>query len=114
MALVMVGVILVGSGILIDVFNVSEALGALLRRANRGAGRPVLKTAISYPMDKRFRTGMTVAMFALILFMVTLISMLQGLQASSLNSFVQQQSDCYDVIAYPKSDGEIPHFRQCP
>src|SRR2546422_5533619 len=52
-AFVMVGVILVGSGILIAVFNVSEALRALLRRANRGAGRPVLKTAVSYPTDKR-------------------------------------------------------------
>src|SRR3989454_1131217 len=102
----------VGSGILVAVFNVSEALRAVLRRANRGAGRPVLKTAISYPMDKRFRTGMTVAMFALILFMVTLISMLQGLQAASLNSFVQQQSGGYDVIAYTTSYGEIPNFRQ--
>src|SRR5213594_3992837 len=110
-AFVMVGVILVGSGILIAVFNVSEALRAVLRRANRGAGRPVLKTAISYPMDKRFRTGMTVAMFALILFMVTLISMLQGLQAASLNSFVQQQSGGYDVIAYTTTYGEIPNFR---
>src|SRR5437867_500763 len=111
-AFVMVGVILVGSGILIAVFNVSEALRAVLRRANRGAGRPVLKTAVSYPMEKRFRTGMTVAMFALILFMVTLISMLQGLQAASLDSFVQQQSGGYDVIAYTTSYGEIPNFRQ--
>src|SRR3989454_593282 len=100
------------AGILVALFNVSEALRAVLRRANRGAGRPVLKTAISYPMDKRFRTGMTVAMFALILFMVTLISMLQGLQAASLNSFVQQQSGGYDVIAYTTSYGEIPNFRQ--
>src|SRR5437870_2464983 len=76
------------------------------------AGRPVLKTAISYPMDKRFRTGMTVAMFALILFMVTLISMLQGLQAASLDSFVRQQSGGYDVIAYTTAYGEIPNFRQ--
>src|SRR2546425_1096419 len=111
-AFVMTGVILVGSGIVIAVFNVSEALRALLRRANRGAGRPVLKTAVSYPMDKRFRTGMTVAMFALILFMVTLISMLQGLQASSLESFVQQQSGGYDVIAYTTTYSEIPNFRE--
>jgi putative ABC transport system permease protein len=110
-AFVTTGVILVGSGIVIAVFNVSEALRALLRRANRGAGRPVLKTAVSYPMDKRFRTGMTVAMFALILFMVTLISMLQSLQASSLESFVQQQSGGYDVIAYTTTYGEIPNFR---
>lgn len=110
-AFVMTGIILVGSGILIAVFNVSEVLRALLRRASRGNGRPVLKTAISYPMEKRFRTGMTVAMFALILFMVTLISMVQGLQASSLDTFVRQQSGGYDVIAYTTSYGEIPNFR---
>src|SRR5207245_1496237 len=111
-AFVLTGVILVGSGILIAVFNISEALRALLRRANRGAGRPVLKTAISYPMDKRFRTGMTVAMFALILFLVTLISMLQRLQASSLDSLVRQQSGGYDVIAYTTGYGEFPKFGQ--
>jgi putative ABC transport system permease protein len=110
-AFVMTGIILVGSAILIAVFNVSEALRGLLRRANRGAGRPVLSTAVSYPTEKRFRTGMTVAMFALILFMVTLISMVQGLQASSLDSFVRQQSGGYDVIAYTTSYGEIPNFR---
>jgi len=111
-AFVMTGIILVGSGILIAVFNVSEVLRALLRRASRGAGRPVLTTAVSYPTEKRFRTGMTVAMFALILFMVTLISMVQGLQASSLTTFVRQQSGGYDVIAYTTSYGEIPNFRQ--
>src|SRR5213595_888481 len=111
-AFVMTVIILVGSAILIAVFNVSEALRSLLRRANRGAGRPVLSTAVSYPAEKRFRTGMTVAMFALILFMVTLISMVQGLQASSLDTFVRQQSGGYDVIAYTTSYGEIPNFRQ--
>jgi len=111
-AFVMTGIILVGSGILIAVFNVSEVLRALLRRASRGVGRPVLTTAVSYPTEKRFRTGMTVAMFALILFMVTLISMVQGLQASSLDTFVRQQSGGYDVIAYTTSYGEIPNFRQ--
>src|SRR3989454_2294670 len=111
-AFVMTGIILVGSSILIAVFNVSEVLRIFLRRASRGAGRPVLMTAISYPAEKRFRTGMTVAMFALILFMVTLISMVQGLQASSLDTFVRQQSGGYDVIAYTTSYGEIPNFRQ--
>src|SRR3989449_2084364 len=111
-AFVMPGVILVGPGILFAVFNVSEVLRIFLRRASRGAGRPVLMTAISYPAEKRFRTGMTVAMFALILFMVTLISMVQGFQASSLDTFVRQQSGGYDVIAYTTSYGEIPNFRQ--
>ncbi len=111
-AFVMTGVILVASAILIAVFNVSEVLRALLRRASRNAGRPVLRTAVSYPMEKRFRTGMTIAMFALILFMVTLISMVQGLQQSSLDTFVEQQSGGYDVIAYTTTYGEIPEFRR--
>ena len=111
-AFVMTGLILVGSAILIAVFNVSEVSRALLRRASRDRGRPVLRTAVSYPMDKRFRTGMTIAMFALIMFMITLISMVQGLEQSSLNQFVAQQSGGYDVVAYTTTYGEIPNFRQ--
>src|SRR5207249_10813726 len=104
--------ILVGSGILIAVFNVREVLRALLRRASRGAGRPVLTTAVSYPTEKRSRTGMTVAMFALILFMVPLISMVQGLQASGLDPFVRRQSGGYDVIAHTTSSAESPTSRR--
>jgi len=111
-AFVMTGLILVGSAILIAVFNVSEVSRALLRRASRERGRPVLRTAVSYPMDKRFRTGMTIAMFALIMFMITLISMVQGLEQSSLNQFVAQQSGGYDVVGYTTTYGEIPNFRQ--
>ena len=108
---VMTGLILVGSAILIAVFNVSEVARVLLRRASRDRGRPVLRTAVSYPMDKRFRTGMTIAMFALIIFMITLISMVQGLEQSSLNQFVAQQSGGYDIVGYTTTYGEIPNFR---
>ena len=108
---VMTGLILVGSAILIAVFNVSEVSRLLLRRASRDRGRPVLRTAVSYPMDKRFRTGMTIAMFALIIFMITLISMVQGLEQSSLNQFVAQQSGGYDIVGYTTTYGEIPNFR---
>ncbi len=111
-AFVTTGLILVGAAILIAVFNVSEVSRALLRRASRDRGRPVLRTAVSYPMDKRFRTGMTIAMFALIMFMITLISMVQGLEQSSLNQFVAQQSGGYDIVGYTTTYGEIPDFRQ--
>jgi putative ABC transport system permease protein len=110
-AFVMTGLILVGSAIFIAVFNVSEASRVLLKAASRNRGRPVLRTAVSYPMDKRFRTGMTIAMFALIMFMITLISMVQGLEQSSLNQFVAQQSGGYDVVGYTTTYGSIPNFR---
>lgn len=112
LAFVVTGVILVAAAILIAVFNVSEALRGLLRRTTVRAGRPVLQMAVSYPMEKRFRTAMTVAMFALILFMVTLISMVQAMQRSSIDRFVAEQSGGYDVIAYATAYGEIPGFRR--
>jgi len=112
LAFVVTGVILVASAILMAVFNVGELLRAILRRTSRGAGRPVLQTAVAYPMEKRFRTAMTIAMFALILFMVTLISMVQALQGSSIEEFVADQSGGYDVIAYTTTYGEIPRFRE--
>lgn len=42
--------------------------------------RAVTKTAISYPMASKFRTGLTVAMFALIIFTLMIFSVLNGIQ----------------------------------
>lgn len=42
--------------------------------------RAVTKTAISYPMAAKFRTGLTVAMFALIIFTLMIFSVLNGIQ----------------------------------
>jgi len=41
--------------------------------------RAVTKTAISYPMASKFRTGLTVAMFALIIFTLMIFSILNGI-----------------------------------
>lgn len=111
-AFVMTGIVLVGSAILIVAFNMGEILRAIVRRSTLVAGRPVVQMAVSYPTEKRFRTTMTVAMFALILFMVTLISMVQAMQDSSIEGFVVQQSGGYDIIAYTTAYTDIPDFRE--
>jgi len=73
------GIMLVLATTLILVFN-----GELLARAvNRAGGRlgsirPALATAIAYPMASRFRTGITLAMFSLIIFSLTLMSTLNA------------------------------------
>ena len=66
---------------------------------------------MSYPMERPFRTGMTLAMFALILFTVTVISMVQALQGASVQRFIEQQSGGYDVVGFTGTYGEIPNFR---
>ena len=42
--------------------------------------KAVSKTAISYPMASKFRTGLTVAMFALIIFTLMIFSILNGIE----------------------------------
>ncbi len=59
----------------------------------------IFKTALSYPGNKRFRTGATVAMFALVLLSVTTIAFLTAEQSAALDKIVAQQSGGYDIVA---------------
>ena len=109
---VAIGLLLVLGGILVAVFNAAPALKALIVAGGKRKGRPAARIAMSYPVERPFRTAMTLAMFALILFTVTVISMVQALQSASIDQFIQQQSGGYDVVGYTTNYGEIPNFRQ--
>ena len=98
-AFVLSGVFLVLAGILIVMFNSNILLLLLQKTIGRGKStRAVLKTAISYPMDNKFKTGMTLGMFALIIFTVTVIAMIAAMQASIGDNMLKEQSGGYDVI----------------
>jgi putative ABC transport system permease protein len=80
-------------------FNSPILLVFLQKVFGRGKSiRAVLKTAISYPMDSKFKTGMTLGMFALIIFTVTVIAMIAAMQASQGDIMMEQQSGDYDII----------------
>jgi len=109
---VAIGLLLVLGGILVAVFNAAPALKAILVAGSRRKGRPAARIAMSYPTERPFRTGMTLAMFALILFTVTVISMVQALQGASIQRFIEQQSGGYDIVGFTVTYGEIPQFRR--
>ncbi|MHA2231396.1 MAG: ABC transporter permease, partial [Candidatus Hodarchaeales archaeon] len=95
------GVLLVLAGVFIVMFNSDLLLKALQRTIGRGKStRAVLKTAISYPMDNRFKTGMTLGMFALIIFTVTVIAMFASMQATQGDAMLSEQSGGYDIMGY--------------
>ncbi len=108
---VQTGGLLVLGAVLLAVFNVSPLLRSFLRRASRG-GHPVVRAAVSYPMARKFRTGMTLAMFALTIFSITVIAMVQGLQAASLDTFVSGQTGGYQVVGYAQGYVPIDNFVQ--
>ncbi len=75
LSLVVKGPALILGGILVIMFSadillqtVSRVLGGI------GALTPVLKTAIAYPLTSRFRTGLAMVMFAMIITTVVLMS----------------------------------------
>jgi len=97
--LIVGGMIMVMGAILLALYN-TDVILKILHLFYRGRKRltVIFKTALSYPASKRFRTGATVAMFALVLLSVTVIAFLTAEQTAALDTIVRQDSGGYDVL----------------
>ncbi len=96
------GMFLVLAAILLLMVNSSTLLGALTKlMSGRKKTLPVLRVALSYPMKKKFRTGLTLGMFSLIIFTVTVIAMISSFQANSVESTFTEEAGGYDIIGFP-------------
>ncbi len=74
------GLAMVAGAVWIVIYNSDLLLGAMtFLLGGLGRMRPILKTAVAYPMAAIFRTGMAIAMFALIMFVLILMSVLTGI-----------------------------------
>jgi putative ABC transport system permease protein len=75
------GLMMISGAIWVIVYNADLLLGLLNRVFGRfGNAAPILKTATAYPLAARFRTGMALAMFALVMF--TIIAMVVVVQVN--------------------------------
>ena len=75
LGLLVKGPALILGGILVIMFSADILLQAVSRvLGGIGALTPVLKTAIAYPLTSRFRTGLAMVMFAMIITTVVLMS----------------------------------------
>ncbi len=76
------GIMVVLGAVWVVMYNSDIVLKALVLTFGRIQGMPaILKTAVSYPLANRFRTGMALAMFSLVVF--TLVVMAVILNASN-------------------------------
>ncbi len=70
-AWVVSGLMLVAGATWLIVYNADILLGATMRVAGRARSlAPMLKMAMAYPLRVRFRTGVTLAMFTLVVFTI--------------------------------------------
>ena len=71
------GITMVAAAVVAVMFNADILLRILTTLTSRvGSLRPVLVTAVAYPMSAKFRTGLTLAMFALVIFTMMVMSIL--------------------------------------
>jgi putative ABC transport system permease protein len=101
------GLLLVSGCVIFVMVNSDLLLNGLMASFGRKRSLlPVFKIAISYPMNKKFRTGLSIFMFALIMFTVVVIAMIASFQRESVEKTTQQLSGGYEILGF--SMLEIP------
>lgn len=99
--LVVAGLFLLVSSLLLVMFN-SDAIirlfTAIIRA--RSSYRAVVRTAISYPLKAKFRTGLSIFIFGLVIFTVTILTMISGVMNYNIPIMVEETSGGFDTIAF--------------
>ncbi|MBI5000805.1 MAG: FtsX-like permease family protein [Euryarchaeota archaeon] len=93
------GVFLTLAAVITVMFNSPVVVGFVSGTVGRiKAMRPIVKTAVSHPLNKRFRTGMTVAMFTLVIFTIVMVSAFTAIFSMNMEAQVEKQGGGYQVI----------------
>lgn len=105
---VLAGIFLVSSAVVVFLFNSRQLLGFIIKLWSL-TKRPTatLKMSTSYPMKNRFRTGMTIFMFALIIFTVTVMYMIVGIMGYNMERITSEQMGGIDIMGFSNSNNPI-------
>ncbi|HEV2811095.1 MAG TPA: FtsX-like permease family protein [Acidimicrobiales bacterium] len=89
------GVVLTAAAVALVSHN-QEAIGAALRRLGRGRSM-ALRLGLAYPLARRFRTGMILAMYSLVVFTLVFITVLSHLFSNQIDQFTADVSGGFDL-----------------
>src|SRR5712691_7152379 len=92
------GLLLVFGGLLVVLFNSDSILALATRLVRRRTWLPVVRTAIAYPMNKKFRTGATLASIALVMFTIATMSGIQAEVSSSITTTSHRESGGFELL----------------
>ncbi|OPY31764.1 MAG: macrolide transporter ATP-binding /permease protein [Methanomassiliicoccales archaeon PtaU1.Bin124] len=102
------GLFMVTSALIIVIFN-SDSIVMFITKVFRvkNGYRAVIKTSVSYPLRAKFRTGLSIFIFGLVIFTVTVLSMISGIINVGIQNAITDSSGGFDLIAY-KTTGTFP------
>ncbi|MCY4583758.1 MAG: FtsX-like permease family protein [Chloroflexi bacterium] len=93
------GVIVVIGAVWVVVYNAGSLSNLITAVAGRGRTlSPIVRTAMAYPMANRFRTGMTLAMFSLVIFTLSVLGFVDAALDKAYED-TRQFSGGFDVTA---------------
>ena len=104
------GILLVLGAVWVVVFNSDPLVRAITSVLGRGTTlAPIMRTSMAYPMASRFRTGMTLAMFSLIVFTLMVLSTIIA-AFGSIADDTRAFSGGFDVSAQVNPTNPIADF----
>ncbi|MCK4267024.1 MAG: FtsX-like permease family protein, partial [Thermoplasmata archaeon] len=94
------GVLIVLSLVLLVMYNSRPVIMGIVNTfGSVKKFRPTVMIAVSYPLSKKFRTGMSVAMFALVVYMIVMLSVFSSIFVIDLDEETLKQGGGYDILA---------------
>ena len=107
------GIFMVAAAVWTVMYNADLLLRALSSVTGRvGKLRPILVTAVAYSMSAKFRTGLTLAMFALVIFTLMVISVLTNSFNASFSSDLETVVGGWDIEGSVNLNTPIEDIRQ--
>ena len=106
------GIMMVIGAVWVAIYNSDLLLRAVVALFGRLRGlAPVLKIAFSYPMQNRFRTGMALAMFSLVVFTIIVMSFMNNSFAEMFKD-TERMTGGYHIQAETSYTNPIPDIRE--
>lgn len=93
---VVLGVILTGSAVGLVSQN-QDTIGHALRRVSGGSRSMAMRLGLAYPLARRFRTGMILAMYSLVVFTLVFMTTFSHLFSQQVDAFTRHLSGGFDV-----------------
>ncbi len=107
------GLFLVTAGVMIIMLNGSIITGLFEKMVGSGKGsKAVVMSGISHPLKERFRTGMTMFIFALIIFAIIVMSMIVGIFNTNIDNIIEEQSGGYEIFGLTDQNRPIDDIEQ--
>ncbi|MGH9285344.1 MAG: ABC transporter permease, partial [Acidimicrobiales bacterium] len=101
------GVILVASAVTLVLPN-QDALGRAVRRVGRSGHSLAVRLGLAYPLARRFRTGMILSMYALVVYTLASITLIADMFATQVDEFAASLSGGFDLRLLSNPANPVP------